>query len=129
MKKLAAFVMLLGLIAVPVAYADWNEDADNGDWFHKTPAMALRGAVNVITSPGYFIEDTCNGMKDKDWLGGTANGMVTGFGKSCAAGIGGIWDIATCPIPEYRGAGYQRGMWPNYKWEVASTAPGAPVAE
>jgi len=117
--------MLLSLAVVPAAFADWNEDADNGDWFHKVPGMIGRGTVNVITSPGYVIEDTCNGGKDKDWLGGTANGIITGFGKMLAAGVGGAWDVATSPIPEYRGAGYQRGMWPNYKWEAGESAPAA----
>lgn len=127
MKKIAAIIMLLSLIVVPVAFADWNDEADNGDWFHKVPAMASRGTVNAITSPGYLIEDTCNGGKDKkgiDALGGTANGIITGFGKMCAAGVGGVWDVATAAIPEYRGAGHERGMWPNYKWET-STAPAA----
>ena len=119
MKKLVAVFMLLGLIAMPVAaFADWNEEADNGDYFHKVPAMAGRGAVNFATSGGYLIEDTTNGMKDKNFLGGTANGIITGFGKMCAAGVGGAWDIATSVIPEYRGAGHSRGMWPNYKWQA-----------
>ncbi len=117
MKKIAAIVMMLSLIAIP-AYADWNEQADNGDYFQKVPGMIGRGFVNFITCPGYFIEDTCNGTKEKDFLGGTTNGMVTGLGKTLAAGAGGLWDMATAVVPEYRGAGYKRGMWPNYEWET-----------
>ncbi|MBI4398838.1 MAG: hypothetical protein HY586_06905 [Candidatus Omnitrophica bacterium] len=122
MKKIAALFVLLGLAVMPAAYADWNEEADYGDYFQKVPAMAGRGFVNAVTSPGYFIEDFTNGFKEQDWLGGAANGFVTGLGKSLAAGVGGVWDIATAILPEYRGAGYKRGMWPNYKWEIEEAA-------
>ena len=132
MKKLTAIFMLLGLVIVPtVAFADWNEDADNGDYFHKVPGMMGRGFVNVVTCPGYFIESTftsknCQGKNMGNAMGTECNSIVTGFRKSVAAGVGGAWDVTTSVIPEYRGAGYQRGMWPNYKWETGSSA--APTA-
>ncbi|MBI4971472.1 MAG: hypothetical protein HZC17_06500 [Candidatus Omnitrophica bacterium] len=135
MKKLAAIFALLSLIAfVPGAYADWNDEADNGDYYHKVPAMAGRGFVNAVTCPGYFIESTffsknCEGKKACDAVGTEVNNIVTGFGKSVAAGVGGVWDVATSVLPEYRGAGYQRGMWPNYKWEKeSSSAPAEATA-
>lgn len=131
MKKLTAIFMLLGLAIVPAtAFADWNEDADNGDYYHKVPAMMGRGFVNVVTSPGYFIESTffsknCEGKDAVNAVGQECDNIITGFGKSVAAGVGGAWDIATSVLPEYRGAGYQRGMWPNYKWEKGESAPSA----
>lgn len=115
MKKVAVIVMLLSMMVLP-CYADWNEEADNGDLFHKAPAMMGRGAVNVVTSPGYFAEEWINGSRQENWLKGLWDGAITGLGKTIAAGAAGAWDVATAVVPEYRGAGYQRGMWPNYKW-------------
>ncbi len=120
MKKLMVLFMIISLFAVPAtAFADINDDADNGAYFQKFPAMFARGAVNVLTSPGYFFAGICNG-NDESGVKGAAEGAVSGFGETLASGVGGLWDVATSWIPEYRGAGYQRGMWPDYEWEPSA---------
>lgn len=117
MKKISLFLMALLILSVPLAYADWNTDADSGDYLAKAPAMAARGIVNAVTSPGYLIEDMMNGCKAEGCkFTGVANGFATGLGKMLFAAGAGAWDFATAVLPNYRGAGYQHGMWPNYKW-------------
>jgi len=121
MKKLLTVLMIVGLLAAPsAAYADINQDADYGDYFQKVPAMMYRGFVNTVTSPGYFFGSICDSWKEEGFAS-KIEMPVAGIGQWAAAGVGGMWDIATAVIPEYRGAGYKRGMFPDYLWETPAS--------
>ena len=96
MKKVVVFLVLLVMLSGTYAEAALVQEMDS----QKALEKFSRGAANVATSPGEFINQIPPSMeKSPDYLTGTVMLIGRGIGYTLLRLGSGLYDIATFPFP------------------------------
>ncbi|MFH1208413.1 MAG: exosortase system-associated protein, TIGR04073 family [Candidatus Omnitrophota bacterium] len=81
-------------------HAEENEDIQQGLYVEDNPASKLgRGFANVILSPGEYFVQTAKLMQTHDPVTAYFGGILQGTCKMVERIGGGIYEIATFPVP------------------------------
>ena len=99
-KKTTFFVLACFFVLAQGLQAEEGINAQQGLYVEDNPASKLgRGITNVILSPGEYFVQTAKLMESHDPLTAYFGGLLQGTCKMVERIGGGIYEIATFPIP------------------------------
>jgi hypothetical protein len=104
-------VLLALLIGIGTAYAEgakidmakMDEYANSSDYHVKVPGMLMRGATNIVLSPGEFLHKAYKHTKDGKPVLGTLKGVGYGAQYMMDRGGRGVVDVGLCLAPKFHG--------------------------